>query len=203
MVPLGTHVASPDDIGTVDVRIVVNPVAVHVMMRTVAHDHEMLAGNLLQVGDYFGMTEIAAGPARFDRGVGGNCGDAEKNHSKANYWQAAGQSLSYWGSVPSPNIHVACALNDNEVHQAGGWCDIVREGPGFNQPANAKEEAGKQREAHAAVTQGEGQGQQGKRECRANIETPKLERFMRGAPDKTGEGTRFLKLRDFPSGVVI
>jgi hypothetical protein len=80
MILLVAHVASPYDLGRINVRIVIHPIAIYVVVGTISHDHKMLAGNPAQLRDYFGSLKVATWPRWFEWSVNRNCGNPQNNH---------------------------------------------------------------------------------------------------------------------------
>src|SRR5207245_11439809 len=73
---LVTHIARPYDAGVIDVRLVVDPLAIHIVGGVVIRDdYELSTGGALQLGANCWHVEIAAGPAGLyahmrNRGIG-------------------------------------------------------------------------------------------------------------------------------------
>ena len=64
------HVAGPNHLRAVDVRPVVKPLPIHIMVRTVAYEHQMTPRSGFQLPHDRHAIKIAARPCRFDLSVG-------------------------------------------------------------------------------------------------------------------------------------
>ena len=84
-----THVASPNDSGVGDVRLVVDPVTVDIVMWAVPDNDEMITWNLSQLGNDLREIDVTARPGRFQWGMSAGCGDAKNNHRQTNHRETA------------------------------------------------------------------------------------------------------------------
>src|SRR5713101_8366334 len=83
----GTHISCPDGFCVVDIRVVIHPLPIRVVLRFITNDHKMLAGSDLQLRQDACSIQIARQrvvptPSRTGGYVEGECRGAEANHEK-------------------------------------------------------------------------------------------------------------------------
>src|SRR6266567_2709922 len=75
------HVARPYHLGSINIRFVVYPLPVKIVMRSVTHDDKLRFWKLLQLAQDHGSFQIPARPCGFDQDVSSRRCQAQQNHS--------------------------------------------------------------------------------------------------------------------------
>src|SRR2546427_2182033 len=132
LVLLVSHIARPDDAGVIDVRLVVDPLAIHIVVGAVVRDdYEMSTRETLQLGANCWHVEIAARPARLYSHMRKHSGDSQQDHRQANQRNDSYQRLAEAIAVEPPQSQAAHALHEDEINDAGRRCNIIWECPKF------------------------------------------------------------------------
>ena len=101
LIVLIAHVARPDDFGMINIGGVINPLPIYIVTRAIAHDHEVLAGRMLQFVHYGCTIQISSWPCGLDLYVCGCGGDAHNYHGDCDKGNYAEQGEADWPSMPS------------------------------------------------------------------------------------------------------
>src|SRR5581483_42268 len=160
----------------VDVRRVVHPfvidIMVHTVRRTVSNDDEVLAGHTIEPLDDARTIEVSAWPRRFNRGMRQHRGEPERDHGNRSYRYYANKSLARSSAATPPQPQVPHALHQQQVEQRSSRCEIVRKHPRLERQAEDKKTKYEQRNAHSPVTQKPGTSEQRDTKNGPEIVTP-------------------------------
>src|SRR6202034_4098745 len=102
-VPSVSHVARPDNLGAIDICVVIDPLMVNVVLRSVAYDDKLPAGKLLELVQQCRSLQVAARPCRFNASMREHGPHAQQNHSARQRRDRANQRLSYGASPGVPS----------------------------------------------------------------------------------------------------
>src|SRR5438445_11451684 len=133
LVLLVTHIARPYDAGVIDVRFVVDPLAIHIVVGVaIRDDYEMSTRETLQLGANCWHVEIAARPARLYSHMRKHSRDSQQDHRHANQRNDSNQRFADAIAVEPPQSQAAHALHEDEINDAGCRCNIICECPKFD-----------------------------------------------------------------------
>src|ERR1035441_3739861 len=152
----GAHFASPDDLGVVDIRAVVDPFSIGVMPGRIADDGELAAGKALEVPQGLGALAVA-GIGRVEM----RSDDVAEESGATDEADGPNQQRPNMVAAHAPLAHVAHGLQNDDVEDAGHGHDVMRLGVARQAKTKQHHRRGEEEEAYAAILNREGKSNQG------------------------------------------
>ena len=204
------HLTGPDYRGGVDGRPIVDPLLEEIVLRTVAHDGQVLARQAFQLRQDAGARQVAGprvipghGPVRRHVEAKRLAAHAEQRHRQAGQRDRSGDGGSHGAAVAAPDAHMAQALEHERVDQAGHRGGVVRVEPGVERHAGRPNAADDHQRADAPVAEQPPAEYQRQGERRSQEEHPKGAGLPEGVAGQPRERLRLEESGEFPSEIEI
>src|SRR5579871_37803 len=202
------QIASPNDLGGIDVGAVVDPFLEEVVTGLITDDGELGSGLLFQESLNTGALGIAGACVIPGHGPIGRHeeserlrADAKDDHGHAEHGNAAGEEKAGWIAVPSPYAKVAHALEHERIDQSRDGGSVMRIEPSVDREPCQEYGADDQQRPDAAVVEHGGKKEKRESEDGAEKEQPEGSGF---ADCVFGEAERRFglhELGELPAGI--
>ena len=128
------NLAGPDDTGVINIRGVVNPFALNIVIWRITNNDEMVSGNLSKFGDDAGaLPVVVIGQTDFGVRPEDMLDKADRDHGKSESYDSSCPADADGAAAALPTTKMTESLNQNDQQDAKGWSGIVRIKPNNGQ----------------------------------------------------------------------